>query len=111
MEPDLFKAFCEEFHREVNRLRASENAAADAKRRELDRIERRTRRIVELITEDDAPTRALKQELVALEARQDTLREELCQSARNWDPDRHSIGTPVFPSGQAGVVRTLRRGS
>ena len=70
MQPDLFKAFCEEFHREVNRLRTAENTVADAKRAKLDRIERRIRRIVELITEDDAPLRALKQELVALEARQ-----------------------------------------
>jgi hypothetical protein len=30
MEPQLFKAVCEEFHREVNRLRMDENAAAKA---------------------------------------------------------------------------------
>jgi site-specific DNA recombinase len=77
MAPDLFKTFCEEFHREVNRLRADGNAAAEAKRIELDRIERRIRRIVELITDDDAPIRALKHELVTLEARQLTLRQEL----------------------------------
>jgi site-specific DNA recombinase len=77
MAPDLFKAFCEEFHREVNRLRSDGNAAAEAKRVELDRIERRIRRIVELITDDDAPVRALRQELVMLEARQLTLQREL----------------------------------
>jgi site-specific DNA recombinase len=77
MTPDLFKAFCEEFHREVNRLRTDGNAAAEAKRIELDRIERRIRRIVELITDDDAPVRALKQELVTLEARQLILQHEL----------------------------------
>jgi site-specific DNA recombinase len=74
---DLFKTFCEEFHREVNRLRADGNAAAAAKRDELDRVERRIRRIVELITDDDAPGRALKQELIALEARQSALQQEL----------------------------------
>jgi hypothetical protein len=57
-----------------NRLRADGNAA---KRTDLDRIERRIRRIVELITDDDAPVRALKQELVTLEARQLTLQHEL----------------------------------
>jgi site-specific DNA recombinase len=77
MAPDLFKAFCEEFHREVNRLRADGNATAKAKRIELDRIERRIRRIVEQITDDDAPVRALKQELIDLEARQLTLQHEL----------------------------------
>ena len=77
MQPDLFKAFCEQFHREVNRLRTAENGAAQSKRAELDRIERRIRRIVELITEDDAPLRALKQELVKLEARQLMLQHEI----------------------------------
>jgi DNA invertase Pin-like site-specific DNA recombinase len=80
MAPELFKAFCEEFHREVNRQRADKNAAAETKRSELDKVERRIRRIVELITDDDAPVRALKQELVTLEARQDTLRHELANS-------------------------------
>ena len=58
MEPELFKVFCEEFHREVNRLRIDENAAAAMQRAELDHLERRIRRIVELITDEDAPVRA-----------------------------------------------------
>ena len=77
MQPDLFKAFCEEFHREVNRLRMAENGAAEAKCAELDRVERRIRRLVELVTEDDAPVRVLKQELVTLEARQLTLQQQI----------------------------------
>jgi site-specific DNA recombinase len=77
MDPDLFKAFYEEFYREINRLRTAEYGSAEAKRSELDRVERRIRRIIELITEDDAPVRALKQELVTLEARQLTLQQEL----------------------------------
>jgi hypothetical protein len=55
MAPDLFKEFCQECHREVNRLRSEENATLDAQKAELTRIERRTRKLVELITEDDAP--------------------------------------------------------
>jgi hypothetical protein len=69
MEPHPFKAFCEEFHRDVNRLRMEENAAANAKGAELNRVEHRMRRIVELITDDEAPVRALKQELVSLEGK------------------------------------------
>jgi DNA invertase Pin-like site-specific DNA recombinase len=81
MEPDLFKVFCEEFHRELNRQRHDEQAAVAAKRKELDQVERRIRRIVELITDDDAPLRALKQELVTLEARQLVLNRELAEAA------------------------------
>jgi site-specific DNA recombinase len=77
MGPELFKVFCEEFHREVNRLRREKNADAEATRHELDRVERRICRLVELITEDDAPVRALKQELVALEARQIALQQQV----------------------------------
>jgi hypothetical protein len=76
MQPDLFKAFCQEFHSEVNRLRIGASGKAKSKRAELERIERRIGRIVELITEDDAPLRALKQELVNLEARQLILQHE-----------------------------------
>jgi plasmid stabilization system protein ParE len=53
------------------------NAAAEARQNEIERVERRIRRIVALITEDDAPIRALKQELVALEARQLLLHQEM----------------------------------
>jgi site-specific DNA recombinase len=77
MEPDLFKVFCDEFHREINRLRSDENAAAATRRAELDHVDRRIRRIVELITDEDAPVRALKQELVTLEARQLALQQDL----------------------------------
>jgi DNA invertase Pin-like site-specific DNA recombinase len=79
MEPDLFMEFCEEFYREVNRLRRGENAAAAAKQAQLDQTERRIRRIVELIIDDDAPVRALKQELVTLEELQLTLQQELAE--------------------------------
>jgi site-specific DNA recombinase len=77
MAPEPFKAFCEEFHREVNRRRIGANAEVEAQRGELDRVERRIRRIVGAIGEDDAPLRALKQELVALEARQLELQQAL----------------------------------
>ena len=54
----------------MNRLRGEENATLEGQKAELARIERRTRKLVELITEDDAPVKVLKQELKALEARQ-----------------------------------------
>jgi hypothetical protein len=79
MEPELFNVFCDEFHREVNRLRNDENAASATKRAELDHVDRRIRRIVELITDDEAPVRALKQELITIEARQLALQQQLAE--------------------------------
>ena len=81
MAPELFKEFCAEFHRELNRQRSEKNAEFEAQRTELAHIERRTRRLVELITEDDAPVKALKAELRTLEARQAKLERVLAVSA------------------------------
>ncbi len=55
----------------------TENAANASQPADLDRIERRIARIVALITDDDAPVRALKQELVSLEARQANLQQAI----------------------------------
>ncbi len=69
-EPARFQPFCAEFHREFNRLRTEKNAALDTQRAELTRVERRIGELVEIITKDDAPVKALKDELKMLEARQ-----------------------------------------
>jgi site-specific DNA recombinase len=62
--------------REINRVRASENARRDDLRGELAQVERRLRRIVEAIA-DGMPARTLKEELLALEARQEQTEAEL----------------------------------
>jgi len=80
MAPDLFKEFCQEFHREVNRLRSTECAVAESQKAELAQLERRIRKLVELITDDDAPVKALKNELKALECRQSELQQSLATS-------------------------------
>jgi site-specific DNA recombinase len=77
MAPDLFKEFCHEFHREVNRLRSTECAVAESEKVELAKLERQIRKVVDLITEDDAPVQALKNELRALECRQTELQQSL----------------------------------
>src|SRR5262249_20693765 len=76
MEPALFKDFADEFIREVNRLRGLEQDKAERVRAELAIVERRIRKLVEAIA-DGAPARSLKDELLALERRQDDLRADL----------------------------------
>ena len=49
MEPALFKEFCDEFTREVNRLRMVGSASLEAKRAELPKIVRQIRGIIEAI--------------------------------------------------------------
>jgi site-specific DNA recombinase len=81
MAPDFFKEFCQAFHAEVNRLRHEENATVEAEKTELGRVDRRIRKLVELITDDDAPVKALKDELRLLEARQTELGKVLAAAA------------------------------
>ena len=68
MEPELVKEFAAEFHREVNRLNAGREQEYAARRAELERVGRQIRGIVEAI-KDGLRTPAMKDELLALEAR------------------------------------------
>ena len=76
MQPELFKEFCAEFIREVNRLKQDQAAQRSALEAELARIARRNRKIVDAIAEG-VPVRTLKDELIALEAREDEIKIKL----------------------------------
>jgi site-specific DNA recombinase len=76
MAPDLFKEFCEEFIREVNRARQGAGADRAATEAEMVKIKKRLRQIVDAIA-DGMPGRTMKDELIALEAREDELNAKL----------------------------------
>src|SRR6185312_10206224 len=82
MDPALFEVFAEEFHRELNRLRNEEQATRALHLDEQSTIERRLRKVVNAIT-DGAPVRALKEELMRLEARQQELGQQLSRGAEH----------------------------
>jgi site-specific DNA recombinase len=76
MDPELFKEFCAEFIREVNRLRqdlAGQRVALEA---QLARTKARIRKIVDAIAEG-VPARSLGDELLTLEASQDEITAKL----------------------------------
>jgi site-specific DNA recombinase len=72
MTPDLFKEFCDEFIKEVNRIRRGAGAERASAEIELAKIKKRQRQIVNAIA-DGISARTLKDELMALEAREDVL--------------------------------------
>jgi len=80
MDPALFEAFSEEFYRELNRLRAGEQAKRRTLEDERDTIEHRLRKLVDAIAEG-VPARTLKDELLRLEARQQELTDVLSKPA------------------------------
>jgi hypothetical protein len=54
MDPTLFKEFCNEFTREMNRLRMEGSATIEAARSEVRRIERELDKLLELILKGNA---------------------------------------------------------
>jgi DNA invertase Pin-like site-specific DNA recombinase len=96
MQPDLFKEFTAEFHKEVNRQRREQFTDVEAARAELAQIARRQKTLVALITEDDAPVRAIKDELRTLEARQGKLERLLSSTAAEPQPYLHPNLAEVY---------------
>ncbi|MBA4130044.1 MAG: hypothetical protein C0519_01320 [Hyphomicrobium sp.] len=72
MAPDLFKEFCEAFFAEVNKARMDAGAQRASIEAELTKVRRRLRQIVDAIG-DGFLVRSMKDELLALEAREDIL--------------------------------------
>jgi site-specific DNA recombinase len=108
VDPTLFKEFCDEFTREMNRLRMEGRAALDAQRKAQERIARRTRKLVVLITEDDAPIKALKEELKALEARQAEL-DRILAEAEEPPPLLHPNMAEIYRSRLTSLHEALGR--
>jgi hypothetical protein len=106
MDPELFREFCAEYMREVNRVRGDENAHKAGLEAELSRIERRLRRIVEAIAEG-VPARTLKDELLALEARQDQLQAELAAAPEAKQPLLHPNLAEVYRAKVAALQDAL----
>jgi site-specific DNA recombinase len=73
MAPEIFKEFCDAYIEEVNRSRMTANADRAGAEAELAKVKRRLRQIVDAIA-DGAPVRTLKEELDALEGREDALK-------------------------------------
>ncbi|WP_082016230.1 recombinase family protein [Aureimonas altamirensis] len=79
MEPGLFKEFCAEFTREVNRRRIERSSGMEAARRQLEKTEKQIRGIIEAIKEGMFQP-SMKSEMDALEARKAELTEMLART-------------------------------
>jgi site-specific DNA recombinase len=82
MEPELFKEFCGEFTREVNRLRIERGAGLTVMRAELPRIDRELDKLMKLILASDdidASKRVMKQ-MKELETRKEYLEKVLAEA-------------------------------
>ena len=73
---DLFEEFCDEFTREMNRLRMEHRATLTAAEREIERIEVRRKKLVQSIM-DGVPASEVRDELTANAARREELKAKL----------------------------------
>jgi site-specific DNA recombinase len=79
MEPELFKEFCVEFTREMNRLRIERGAGLAAMRDELPRIERELGKLLAAI-KAGGPIEAIVEDMKRLEARKAELKGQLANA-------------------------------
>ena len=75
LNQELFGEFCEEFTREMNRLRGEHRATLVAGERELARLEARRKKLVESIMEG-VPGSEVKDELIAIATRREELQRQ-----------------------------------
>ena len=79
MQPELFKEFCEEFTREMNRLRMEGRASIDAAEAEIRKIDRELETLLNLILKGGAAD-MLNAKMVKLEGRQKELKAFLAET-------------------------------
>ena len=76
LRQDLFEEFCDEFTREMNRLRMEHRASLSAAEREIERIEVRRKKLIEMVMNGVAPSE-VKDELNSNAARREELKARL----------------------------------
>ena len=76
LRQDLFEEFCDEFTREMNRLRMEHRAGLSAAEREIERIEVRRKKLIEMVMNGVAPSE-VKDELNANAAKREKLKATL----------------------------------
>ena len=96
LRQDLFEEFCDEFTREMNRLRMEHRASLSAAEREIERIEVRRKKLIEMVMDGVAPSE-VKDELNANAARREELKAKL--AAADEPP-------PLLHPEMAGLYRT-----
>jgi site-specific DNA recombinase len=82
MDPALFREFCEEFTREVNRLRMRESASLESARNEVAKIDRELDRLMKLIlaSDDVDSSKRVMRQMTEMEKRKEELEAKLSEA-------------------------------
>jgi site-specific DNA recombinase len=77
LQQDLFDEFCDEFTREMNRLRMERRASLSSAKREVERIGTRIKKLLNLMLDDEIAVDEGKAEVKALDASRKELQAQL----------------------------------
>lgn len=106
LRQDLFDEFCDEFTREMNRLRMEHRANLSAAERELERIEARRKKLIEMVMEGVAPS-VVKDELNANAGRKAQLEDQLAATEAP-PPLLHPEMARIYREKVSGLADALR---
>ena len=108
MDPALFKEFCDEFTRQMNRRRMEARASLDVARGEAKRIDRELERLVQHIAEGHGEGRAIGKRIATLEGRQDELNRALA-AAEEPPPVLHPSMAVIYRERVTGLYEALQQ--
>ena len=108
LQQDLFEEFCDEFTREMNRLRMERRATLSSAKREVERIGARIKKLLDLMLDDEIAVDEGKAEIKALDARRKELQAQL-ETADEPPPLLHPEMADLYRQKVTTLARALER--
>src|ERR687891_2049133 len=108
MRKHFFDEFCREFAKEMNRLRMEQRAGLTSAKREVERIGRRIKKLLDLLLDDEIDMAEGKAEMKALDARRKELDAQL-KAADEPPPLLHPSMADLYRSKVEDLASALQR--
>ncbi len=108
LQQDLFEEFCDEFTREMNRLRMERRASLSSAKREVERIGTRIKKLLNLMLDDEIAVDEGKAEIKALDARRKELQAQL-ENANEPPPLLHPEMADLYRQKVTTLAQALER--
>jgi hypothetical protein len=108
LQQDLFEEFCDEFTREMNRLRMEHRASLSSAKREVERIGTRIKKLLNLMLDDEIAVDEGKAEMRTLDARRKALQAQL-ETADEPPPLLHPEMADLYRQKVTTLAQALER--
>ncbi len=108
LNQELFAEFCDEFTREMNRLRMERRASLSSAKREVERIGARIKKLLNLLLDDEIAVDEGKAEIKSLDARRKELQAQL-ENAEEPPPLLHPEMAELYRQKVITLAQALER--